>query len=173
MDMNFDFIAERGKVEEKVKLSTLENSELIRELDALVGILEEIRNAPDYVEYDENNRLAKETLRLVDEDRSCMEVGILARMRELCERMDHIGFGDSVQLSCLLRSPYFEYKNKSHGDHVLSEVMSELREKAAMVAVEKGEERRSRIRMDRGSESLRIVNTQPQLPISFPSFRLD
>jgi len=145
--MNFDFIVWRGNVEDKEKLLTMVNNELIRELDALVHVLEEIRNVPNYVEYNGNNRLAKEILRLVDEDRVSMEFGILARMKELCERMDHIGFGDLVQLNCLLRSSYFEYRinnrKNDHGD-VLSKVVSELREKATVVVVavevEKGAE---------------------------------
>ncbi|XVE83091.1 hypothetical protein DITRI_Ditri16bG0059400 [Diplodiscus trichospermus] len=88
------------KQEEKV--SSLVNSELLKEINSLVNLLEQISKSPDYL-HANGNILVDDVLGLVGEDylSSVNEVSI--RVCEFRERLSCLSFVDSVELVCALK----------------------------------------------------------------------
>nr|CAD1826949.1 unnamed protein product [Ananas comosus var. bracteatus] len=89
------------------RLASLLNPDLVAELEPLVAVAEEIRRAPAPTSSSSSsplhNMLIRETIRVAEEDRIAAEREIGARVRELRERVDSLGFADSVELACLLK----------------------------------------------------------------------
>uniref|UniRef100_A0A1D1Y614 Putative clathrin assembly protein At4g40080 n=1 Tax=Anthurium amnicola TaxID=1678845 RepID=A0A1D1Y614_9ARAE len=147
-----------GEAEERA--ASLPNEDLLRELDALVGLLEETRRAPD----PSGSGLVEEVVSWVEEDRAAAEEEALARVREVGQRLACIGFADSVELICLLRKleeyrggapPSGGRKGMAEG---LWEVVGEVRVKveAAMAVAEVEQRRAGQVRKERVSESARL-----------------
>ncbi|XP_021274256.1 putative clathrin assembly protein At4g40080 [Herrania umbratica] len=90
------------KDKEEEKVSSLINSELIREINSLVNLLEQISKRPDSL-HANGNILVEEIQGLVGEDylSSINEVSI--RVGEVRERLSSLSFVDSVELVCALK----------------------------------------------------------------------
>ncbi|XWS41629.1 hypothetical protein CRYUN_Cryun17cG0098600 [Craigia yunnanensis] len=90
------------KDEEEDKVSSLINSELLKEINSLVILLEHISKRPDSL-HANDNILVDEVLGLVGEDylSSINEVSI--RVSEFRERLSCLSFVESVELVCALK----------------------------------------------------------------------
>ncbi|CAK9163583.1 unnamed protein product [Ilex paraguariensis] len=89
---------------DKVKdsLSSLLNSDLLRELDSLVGMVEEICRAPESLNY-QQNALVYEIMRLVSEDYRSTQYQIMIRLSEFGDRIDGLSSSESAELNCCLK----------------------------------------------------------------------
>ncbi|KAK9097374.1 hypothetical protein Sjap_022871 [Stephania japonica] len=88
------------------RLSGVLNGDLLRELDAFVGVMEEISWAPDPDPSTlAENRLPNEAVWLAGEDYCSAQTEIMARLQELEERLGAIlsVAADTVELSCALK----------------------------------------------------------------------
>ncbi|GAV62760.1 ANTH domain-containing protein [Cephalotus follicularis] len=140
------------------KVSTYMNSDLQRELNSLVSLLEEYCKRPDILLL-HGNCFVGEVIGLVDEDflSSINEVSI--RANEFKERLSCLGFDDSIELVCALKR-LEDCKEKlmvlATRKRALIETLwgliGELREKVGMEKIHK-EKRRLLLR---GSESARF-----------------
>ncbi|KAK2989385.1 hypothetical protein RJ640_023450 [Escallonia rubra] len=84
-------------------LRALLNSDLVRETDALVCMVEEICRVPDTL-YNQRNDLVYEAMRLVGEDYRTTQHYIMRRLGELGDRLDGLSRGESAELaSCMKR----------------------------------------------------------------------
>ncbi|XP_030463189.2 putative clathrin assembly protein At4g40080 [Syzygium oleosum] len=90
---------EKERAEENV--STFPNSDLLKELDSLVGLIEETCKIPDSLCRD--NELIRAVTGFVSEDYLSAMEAILIRVREFGHRLSCLSFGDSVELVCALR----------------------------------------------------------------------
>ncbi|KAF5198010.1 ENTH/ANTH/VHS superfamily protein [Thalictrum thalictroides] len=91
------------KDDERVeKISSLLNKDLLRELDVLVNLHEEICKAPELLNV-QANQLVYGTMNLVEEDKCFAQREIMIRVNELEERIGHLSFADSVELVCVLK----------------------------------------------------------------------
>ncbi|XVF15263.1 hypothetical protein REPUB_Repub09cG0136000 [Reevesia pubescens] len=90
------------KDKEEEKVSFLVNKELLKEINSLGNLLEQISKRPDYL-HANGNILVDEVLGLVGEDylSSINEVSI--RVSEFRERLSCLSFSDSVELVCSLK----------------------------------------------------------------------
>ncbi|OAY85300.1 putative clathrin assembly protein [Ananas comosus] len=146
------------------RLASLLNPDLVAELEPLVAVAEEIRRAPAPTSSSSSsssplhNMLIRETIRVAEEDRIAAEREIGARVRELRERVDSLGFADSVELACLLKRLEGGADRKGTvADDPFWGAVAELRERVEGAVAAKGEqERRVRRRERPMSESARI-----------------
>ncbi|EEF28409.1 clathrin assembly protein, putative [Ricinus communis] len=92
--------AEKDKEEEKV--SALTNSDLLKEIDSLSNLIEEISKRPDSLHLKDNG-LVDQIISLVDEDYLSSINETAARVDEFDQRMSCLSFGDSVELGCVLK----------------------------------------------------------------------
>ncbi|PSS19580.1 Clathrin assembly protein [Actinidia chinensis var. chinensis] len=84
-------------------ITSLLNSDLMREIDVLVGIVEELSNFPDSLHCQQNN-LIYEAVNLAGEDYRSTQSQIGARLSECVDRIDESSFGESAELTrCLVR----------------------------------------------------------------------
>lgn len=90
---------EKERAEEKV--STFTNSDLLKELDSLVDLIEETCKIPDSLCRD--NGLIRAVTGFVSEDYPSAMEAISIRVREFGHRLSCLSFGDSVELVCALR----------------------------------------------------------------------
>ncbi|PIA51989.1 hypothetical protein AQUCO_01000100v1 [Aquilegia coerulea] len=118
------------------RISSLLNKDLLRELDVLVNLHEEICKAPDLLNV-QANKLVYETMDLVEEDKCFAQREIIVRVNELEERISNLSFADSVELVCVLKrlesckekiSLLFMNKKGSLGV-VIWDLVDELKEK--------------------------------------------
>ncbi|KAK9163888.1 hypothetical protein Syun_004790 [Stephania yunnanensis] len=84
------------------RISGVLNGDLLRELDALVGVMEEISWAPDSSSLWEK-KLATEAVWLAGGDYCSAQNEIGARLQELGERFVQLSVADTVELSCALK----------------------------------------------------------------------
>ncbi|KAK2998233.1 hypothetical protein RJ639_022722 [Escallonia herrerae] len=91
---------EREKVEETI--SSIMNSDLIRDVDSLIGVIEEMCKAPDSILL-EGNKLLYEILGLMGGDYLSAVNEVLLRLGEFKERLSCLSFGGSVELACCLK----------------------------------------------------------------------
>lgn len=141
------------------RLTSLLNADLIAEIDCMVKVAEEMGRRPDTAAVEEN-KLVMEVVRVVAEERAGIERGILARVQEVKERVDELGFADVVELACL-------FKRLEECRLKLSGEVREVRER-----VERKEEReRARVRRGKVSESDRFVDRVRTGPVIFGSSR--
>lgn len=153
---------EKDKEEERV--SALMNSDLLRETDSLVGLMEEIYKTPDSLHVHGNN-LVDEILNLVSEDYLSAINDVSIRVNEFNQRLSSLSFSDSVELVCILkrledckeRLLVISTRKKALLESLWC-LISELRDKVAM-GKSYGEEGRLLLTLrlkDRGSESARF-----------------
>ncbi|KAJ8771201.1 hypothetical protein K2173_025954 [Erythroxylum novogranatense] len=90
------------KDKEEGRVLALMNSDLLREIDSLVGLLEEICQRPDGLHL-QNKSLVGEITNMVGEDYLSAINDILIRLSEFNERLGCLSFGDSVELACVLK----------------------------------------------------------------------
>uniref|UniRef100_A0A5B7CBM8 ENTH domain-containing protein n=1 Tax=Davidia involucrata TaxID=16924 RepID=A0A5B7CBM8_DAVIN len=82
--------------------TSLLNSDLLREIDVLVGMVEEICRAPDSLHCQKND-LVFEVVRLVSEDYRSTQYQIYIRLSEFGHRMGGLSSGESGELTCCLK----------------------------------------------------------------------
>lgn len=91
------------KHEYEEMVSSLTNSDLLREIDALVGLLEETCKIPD-LPFSGGKSLADKIIHLVGEDYVSSINELYVRFNEFKERSNNIlSFGDSIELVCALK----------------------------------------------------------------------
>ncbi|KAF5738016.1 putative ENTH/ANTH/VHS superfamily protein [Tripterygium wilfordii] len=91
---------EKDKEEEKV--SSLTNTDLLRELNSLVSLLEEICKRPELLHI-HGNKLVDEVMGLVGEDYLSSINEVWVRVNEVSQRLSCLSFGESVELACGLK----------------------------------------------------------------------
>lgn len=84
------------------KISTFLNSDLIRDVDSLVQLIEETVKLPDSLLLD-GNKLLYEVIGLLSSDYLSTVNELLIRLSEFKERLSCLSFGDSVELSFILK----------------------------------------------------------------------
>lgn len=92
--------AEKDKEEDKV--SALTNSDLLREIDSLTSLTEEICKRPDSFHM-QGNELMGQIISLVGDDYLSSINEISIRVDEFNQRLSCLSFGESVELVCVLR----------------------------------------------------------------------
>lgn len=90
------------KENQERRISSLLNSDLIKELDSLVGVVEEICRAPDNPSSETEN-IANEITAMFLSDYLSSVNELLPRLGELNERLGSLSFGDSVEVACGLK----------------------------------------------------------------------
>ncbi|KMT08606.1 hypothetical protein BVRB_6g138850 [Beta vulgaris subsp. vulgaris] len=91
---------EREKAKEII--ASLLCKDLLREIDGLINVLEEICKSPDCVHL-EGNKLLLEVMGFVGEDYFTTVDEIVIRVEEFKERLSCLSFVDSVELVCALK----------------------------------------------------------------------
>lgn len=84
------------------RVSSLLNSGLLIEMNALVGIIEEICRIPNSLDLQRND-LVYEAMRLVGEDYRLIQQEIFVRLCEFEDREGELSYGESVELGMLLK----------------------------------------------------------------------
>nr|GMC67503.1 putative clathrin assembly protein At4g40080 [Ipomoea batatas] len=84
------------------KLTSLMNSDLIGDVNSLIGLMEEMCKAPDSLLL-EGNKLLYEVVGLLSNDYLSLTNELLPRLGELKERLGRLSFADSVELACDLK----------------------------------------------------------------------
>ncbi|XVF61545.1 hypothetical protein PTKIN_Ptkin08bG0138300 [Pterospermum kingtungense] len=90
------------KDEEEDKVSSLINSELLKETNSLVNLLEKICKRPNSL-HANGNILVDEVVGLVGEDYLSSIAEVSTRVSEFRERLSCLSFADSVELVCALK----------------------------------------------------------------------
>ncbi|KAL1833572.1 hypothetical protein ACET3Z_003223 [Daucus carota] len=99
--------------------STL-NHDLIRAVDSLIAVLEQICKVPDGAVSLQPNKLIHELIALVEDDYlSCVNELIL-RLSEFKERLSHLSFGESFELVCIMKR-LNECKGRLLGSFIVTE----------------------------------------------------
>ncbi|KAM5577121.1 putative clathrin assembly protein [Rosa sericea] len=93
-------LADRDRQEERI--SALMNSDLVRETESLVSLMEEICRRPDFSSLN-GNKLVSEILGLVGQDQIATMNEVSVRVKEFDERLSGMSFGDSVELLSTLK----------------------------------------------------------------------
>lgn len=91
-----------GIDKEEERVSALMNSDLIKETESLVSLLEQICRQPESLHLN-GNKLVDEIGGLVDEDHLSAINEFSIRVNEFGERLSCLSFGDSVELVCALK----------------------------------------------------------------------
>lgn len=84
------------------KISTFLNSDLLRDVDSLVQLIEETIKLPDSLLLD-GNKLLYELIGLLNSDYLSTVNELLIRLSEFKERLNCLTFGDSVELNFILK----------------------------------------------------------------------
>uniref|UniRef100_A0A1J3INK6 Putative clathrin assembly protein n=1 Tax=Noccaea caerulescens TaxID=107243 RepID=A0A1J3INK6_NOCCA len=90
------------KDEYEEMVSSLTNTDLLREVDALVDLLEEACKIPD-IPSSGGKSLADKITRMVGEDYVSSINELYTRLNEFKERSNTLSFGDSIELVCALK----------------------------------------------------------------------
>ncbi|XP_047313176.1 putative clathrin assembly protein At4g40080 [Impatiens glandulifera] len=90
------------KNKQEQRLSSFLNGDLVQEIDSLVGLIEEICKIPDNLQMTENG-LVVLIVGLIDSDHLSAVNECLMRLSELKQRLVSLSFGESVELSCILK----------------------------------------------------------------------
>ncbi|XP_027078183.1 putative clathrin assembly protein At4g40080 [Coffea eugenioides] len=167
---------ERDKQEERI--SSFLSQDLVRDIDSLVGMIEEICKGPD-PSFVEGNKLLYEVINLLSNDYLSAVNEILSRLSEFNLRLSGLSFAESVELVCALKrledckeklSLLFPVKKPSTEN--LWVLVSELREKTDKLKVYKEEKKLLTWgKCDKGSESARFVMKRDD-SVQFSSGRL-
>ena len=101
------FLASSSNTTEKdnqeEKISSFMNKDLLKEIVALVGLMEEICKRPDYLDGEGNNKLVDKVMGFVGEDYLSAINEVSVRVSEFKERLSDLSFGDSIELVCALK----------------------------------------------------------------------
>ena len=155
------------------RASGLTNSDLLRETDSLLSLVDEVCKRPDSASTIEN-RLVEEILKVVGEDWISITSELWVRVNEFGERLSCLSFGESVELVYVLKR-LEECREKMMGVEQRFWVsVREVKEKAG-TAVYKEEGKLSRkVTRHRASESDRFSGQLVDSAdlIRFPSARL-
>lgn len=101
-DLGFFLSNSRDKDQEEEKVSSMLDRDLLKEIDSLVGVIEETSKVPDYLHV-EGNKLVSEVMEFVHHDYVCAINKVSLRISEFEERLSLMSFGDSVELTCALK----------------------------------------------------------------------
>ncbi|XP_015057201.1 putative clathrin assembly protein At4g40080 [Solanum pennellii] len=96
------FLSSSSSYNTDEKISTFLNSDLIRDVDSLVQLIEETVKLPDSLLLD-GNKLLYEVIGLLNSDYLSTVNELLIRLSEFSERLSCLSFGDSVELSFILK----------------------------------------------------------------------
>ncbi|XP_026416052.1 putative clathrin assembly protein At4g40080 isoform X2 [Papaver somniferum] len=87
---------------EKEKVSALLNEELLKEIEVVVGLIEEISKASELLNL-KQSKLVCQVMNLVCEDFYSAQKRIVIRLNEVKERMSNFSFGESVEFNCVMK----------------------------------------------------------------------
>ncbi|KAI3983791.1 hypothetical protein MKX01_005408 [Papaver californicum] len=87
---------------EKEKVSALLNQELLKEIEVVVGLIEEISKGSELLNL-KQSKLVCEVMILVGEDYYSAQKRIMIRLNEVKERMSNFNFGESVEFNCVMK----------------------------------------------------------------------
>ncbi|KAI3462103.1 hypothetical protein Pfo_018766 [Paulownia fortunei] len=90
------------KENQEQRISSFLNVDLIKDVDSLVLLIEEICKLPDSLLV-EGNIIVKDIMGLLSNDYLTSVNEVLSRLGELKERLSCLSFGDSVELVCALK----------------------------------------------------------------------
>lgn len=180
------FLEKDDKEEER--MSSLLNEDLIRDVDSLVGVIEELCKIPDpnFIII-EGNKLLNEIVTLLTNDYLTTVNELVTRLSEFNERTSCLSFGESVELICALKrlkdskekvSVIFKLQKASA--LTLWGLIDELKDKIEKSKVENKEERKVMMmtwwgKSDKAmSESARFGRSVVKLndSVLFPSGRI-
>ncbi|XP_073157240.1 putative clathrin assembly protein At4g40080 [Henckelia pumila] len=120
------------------------NLDLIKDMDSLVQLLEEICKVPDSL-LPEDDVLLEEIMRLLSNDYLSTVNEILLRMEELRHRLNLLNFGDSVELVCCLKRSQDcatrlseLYPTKKPSIDTMWASIQQVRDAAEMLKIERG-----------------------------------
>lgn len=140
--------------------------DLIRDVDSLVGLVEEICKAPDSLHV-EGNRLLDEIMGLVGGDYLSAVNEVSLRLSEFMERLSCLSFGESVELMCGLnrledckeRLVVGSFTIKKPSTETLWGLIGELKNRVGMLNVyREGGKLVSVGRREKGTESARFAD---------------
>lgn len=127
------------------RISSFLNADLIKDVDSLVVLVEEICRAPPDPVTVEGNLLVKEIIAFLSSDYLSLVNEISVRLGEFSERLSGMKFGDSVELVCALKrlqdcrerlSSLFVVQKPSI--EVMWGLVEELKDRIGMLKVYKG-----------------------------------
>ncbi|KAI3899622.1 hypothetical protein MKW92_027559 [Papaver armeniacum] len=87
---------------EKEKVSALLNEELLKEIEVVVGLIEEMSKASELLNL-KQSKLVCQVMNLVSEDYYSAQRRIMIRLNEVKERMSNFSFGESVEFNCVMK----------------------------------------------------------------------
>ncbi|KAL0342954.1 UNVERIFIED_CONTAM: putative clathrin assembly protein [Sesamum angustifolium] len=90
------------KENQEHRISSFLNLDLIKDIDSIVTLIEEICNVPDSLAR-EGDMLVKEIMGLLLNDYVSSVNEILLRLGEINERLGWLSFGDSIELVCAMK----------------------------------------------------------------------
>lgn len=97
---SFSFLLKKSDFDKEAEiLTSLLNSDLLREMEALVGMVEEICYAPESLHFQKNN-LVYEVVKLVSEDYRLSQYHIMIRLNEFGDRIERLSCSELGELSC-------------------------------------------------------------------------
>ncbi|KAL5556506.1 hypothetical protein UlMin_038742 [Ulmus minor] len=149
--------AEKDKEEERV--TAIPNSDLIRETESLIGLLENFCKQPDSLD-SKGNKLVNEIKGLVGEDQLSAMNEISIRANEFGERLSCLSYADSFELACALKRledcrerMAILFQTKKDSTESFWDLIMDIREK---VEREKEGKELRLVKKDRASESARF-----------------
>lgn len=101
-------------------VSSMMNADLIRDVDLLIVVMEELCKVPDGALSVEGNKLLHELIGLVEDDYLLVANEIILRLGEFKERLGHLSFGESFELACNMRR-LNECKERLLGSFIIKE----------------------------------------------------
>ncbi|CAL5368480.1 unnamed protein product [Camellia sinensis] len=174
---------EKDKQDER--LSSFMTVDLIRDVDSLVGLIEEICKAPDSLHI-EGNRLLDEIMGLVGGDYLSAVNEVSLRLNEFMERLSCLSFGESVELMCCLnrledckeRLVVGSFTIKKPSTETLWGLIRELKNRVGMIDVYRESGKLVSVgRREKGTESARfgdrVVKYGDSVQFSSSRFGLD
>ncbi|KAJ8544060.1 hypothetical protein K7X08_025678 [Anisodus acutangulus] len=162
--------------DKREKISSFLNSDLIRDVDSLVQLIEETCKVPDSLLL-EGNTFLYEVVGLLGNDYLSTVNELLLRLVEFKERLGCLSFGDSVELGFILKrlegckerlSVLFSVKKPS--TELLWNSVNELRMKIEDLNLEKAG---PKLTFRKSSESARFGNRVISDSVRFPSGRYE
>lgn len=112
-----------SKVEKEKQVdgvSSMMNDDLIRDVDSLIVVFEELCKVPDGSLSHQGNKLLHELIGLVENDYLLCVNEIILRLSEFKERLSHMSFGESFELVCILKR-LNECKERLLGSFIITE----------------------------------------------------
>ncbi|PIN08790.1 hypothetical protein CDL12_18631 [Handroanthus impetiginosus] len=151
------------------RILSLLNVDLIKDVDSLIQLIEELCKVPDFILI-EGNIIVKDIIRLLLNDYVSVVNEIALRLYELKERLSCLSFGDSVELLCALKrledckeSILSLYVMRKPAIELMWSLVQDLKEGIGKLHVCKnGEKLVSFDRRMKGSESARFVRESLQ-----------